>query len=200
MYKSKKVHLQIAFRAVHYLKSIPGKGIMFKRNNGLLFEAYIDADYAGWLVDRRSTTGYWTILGSNLLTWSKMLKVIARWIKIESHGSIACELMWLNTILKDLKLNRMSLWDNCNKLVISLVIKYNMIELGTLKLTDISSRKNRIIRWYAHPTCPPLQNLKICWLNGWIILDLKTIITKLGIENIYSSTLEEVLGSVYYTE
>ncbi|RVW46182.1 hypothetical protein CK203_076168 [Vitis vinifera] len=43
------------------------KGILFKKNNTLALEAYTDADYAGSLVDRRSTTGYCTFLGGNLI-------------------------------------------------------------------------------------------------------------------------------------
>ncbi|RVW75289.1 Retrovirus-related Pol polyprotein from transposon RE1 [Vitis vinifera] len=52
---------------LHYLKGNPGKGILFKKNNTLALEAYTDADYAGSLVDRRSTTGYCTFLGGNLI-------------------------------------------------------------------------------------------------------------------------------------
>ncbi|RVW62074.1 Copia protein [Vitis vinifera] len=37
-----------------------------QKNNTLALEAYIDADYADSLVDRRSTTGYCTFLGGNL--------------------------------------------------------------------------------------------------------------------------------------
>ncbi|KAL6332216.1 hypothetical protein AAG906_001931 [Vitis piasezkii] len=45
----------------------PGKGILFKKNNTLALEAYINTDYEGSLVDRRSTIGYCTFLGSNLI-------------------------------------------------------------------------------------------------------------------------------------
>jgi hypothetical protein len=62
-----------------YLNGIPGKGILFKRNGGLVLEAYTDADYTGSIVDRRSTFGYCTFLGRNLVTWrSKKQNVVAR--------------------------------------------------------------------------------------------------------------------------
>ena len=54
---------------LHYLKGNLKKGISFKKNDTLALEAYIDADYAGSIVDRRSTIGYCTFLGSNLVTW-----------------------------------------------------------------------------------------------------------------------------------
>ena len=71
MHSLKKVHLQAANRVLHYLKGSPGKGlqergILFKRSPRLVLEVYIDADYVGSVVDRRSTTEYCTFLGGNL--------------------------------------------------------------------------------------------------------------------------------------
>ena len=62
MHDPRKPHLQIVYRVLHYLKGNPRKGILFKKNNTLTLEAYTDADYAGFLVDRKSTTGYCTFL------------------------------------------------------------------------------------------------------------------------------------------
>ena len=64
MYDPREPHLQAAYRVLHYLKGNPRKGILLKKNNTLVLEVYTDADYAGSLVDRRSTTGYCTFLGS----------------------------------------------------------------------------------------------------------------------------------------
>ena len=69
MHDPREPHLQAAYRVLHYLKGNSGKGILFKKNNTLALEAYTDANYAGSLVDRRSTTGYRTFLGGNLVTW-----------------------------------------------------------------------------------------------------------------------------------
>ncbi|RVW13115.1 Retrovirus-related Pol polyprotein from transposon RE1 [Vitis vinifera] len=66
MYDPREPHLQAAYRMLHYLKGNPEKGILFKKNNTLALEAYTDADYAGSLVDRGSTTGYCTFLRGNL--------------------------------------------------------------------------------------------------------------------------------------
>jgi len=42
-------------------------------------KVYVDADYAGSIVDRRSTTGYCMFLGGNLVTWrSKKQNMVAR--------------------------------------------------------------------------------------------------------------------------
>lgn len=69
MHKPKEVHLQTAYRILHYLKGTHGKEIMFKRNKELLLKTYINADYVGSLVDRRSTFGYCIFFRENFLTW-----------------------------------------------------------------------------------------------------------------------------------
>ena len=56
MHDPREPHLQVAYKVLHYLKGNPRKVILFKKNNTLALEAYTDADYAGSLVDRRSTT------------------------------------------------------------------------------------------------------------------------------------------------
>jgi hypothetical protein len=42
------------------LKSTPGKGLFFKKSEEKTIETYTDADWAGSVTDRRSTSGYCT--------------------------------------------------------------------------------------------------------------------------------------------
>ena len=44
---------------------------MFQKNEDLRLEAYTDANKAGSMVDRRSTTGHCTFLGGDLITWRR---------------------------------------------------------------------------------------------------------------------------------
>jgi hypothetical protein len=70
-------HMEAVNRILQYLKATPGRGILFKRGGSLTMEAYTDADYAGSLSDRRSTTGYCTFLCGNFVTWrSKKQSVV----------------------------------------------------------------------------------------------------------------------------
>jgi len=69
---------------------------------------YTDVDYAGSIVDRRSTTGYCMFLGGNLVTWrSKKQNVVAR-SSAEAESRVmaqgVCELLWMKIILDDLKI------------------------------------------------------------------------------------------------
>ncbi|XP_072052133.1 uncharacterized mitochondrial protein AtMg00810-like [Arachis hypogaea] len=66
MYKPQENHMKAVMRIVRYLKGALGSGIIFKRNGYLKVEAYTDANWAGNQNDRRSTAGYFTLVGGNL--------------------------------------------------------------------------------------------------------------------------------------
>ena len=55
-------------RLLRYLKGTSSKGIIFRKNNHLNLMAYTDADWAGNRDDRKSTSGYFTLIGGNLVT------------------------------------------------------------------------------------------------------------------------------------
>ena len=61
-------HRNAVDRILRYLKSAPGKGLMFSKNRDLEVVGYTDADWAGFVIDRRSTSGYFTFVGGNLVT------------------------------------------------------------------------------------------------------------------------------------
>ena len=54
---------------LRYLKGTTGLGLTFIKTCKLDLILYTDSDYAGSLIDGRSTTGYWIMLGGNLVTW-----------------------------------------------------------------------------------------------------------------------------------
>nr|KYP48333.1 hypothetical protein KK1_030026 [Cajanus cajan] len=62
-------HMQAVDKILQYLKSSPGKGLLFKREDTLTMKIYTDADYAGSITDRKSTSGYCIFLGDSLVTW-----------------------------------------------------------------------------------------------------------------------------------
>ena len=82
MHNSKETHLKAVYRILHYLKGTPKREILFKKGETMLLEAYTDADYAGSMVDRRSTSSYYTFLGGNLVTWISK--------KSKCSGSVKC--------------------------------------------------------------------------------------------------------------
>jgi hypothetical protein len=70
--------MEVALRVLTYLKSSPGRGILFSKNDHLNIIGYTDADWARDLTDRKSTSGYFTFVGGNLVTWkSKKQNIVA---------------------------------------------------------------------------------------------------------------------------
>ncbi|XP_073265279.1 uncharacterized protein [Populus alba] len=71
-----------------------GKGLTFKRHGNMEVKGFTDADWAGYLTDRRSTSGYFTFVAGNLVTWrSKKQNVTARSsAEAEYRGMVAREI------------------------------------------------------------------------------------------------------------
>lgn len=65
-------------RILRYLKSAPGKGLLFSNHDHLKVEGYTDANWVGSADDRRSTVDYFTFLGGNLVTGRSKKQVVAR--------------------------------------------------------------------------------------------------------------------------
>lgn len=63
--------MEIVERILKYLKHAPGKGLIFKKHDHLRIDGYSDADWAGSTDNRRSTLGYFTFVGGNLVTWRR---------------------------------------------------------------------------------------------------------------------------------
>ena len=83
MHDPRMRHLQAVERILQYLKATPGRGLLFKKGRKLTLEAYTDADYAGSVSDRRSTSGYCTFCVVILL-----------------HGEAKSKMLWPDLVLK----------------------------------------------------------------------------------------------------
>ena len=91
MHNPGEQHMNAVMCILRYLKNAPRKRILFAKNvDHQSIEVYTDANWAGAVDDRRSTSGYFTFVGGNLVTWkSKKQNVI-------THSSAKAELgVWL---------------------------------------------------------------------------------------------------------
>jgi hypothetical protein len=101
-------HLEAVYRILRYLKGNPGKGLFFKKTSEKNVSIFTDADWAGSVTDRRSTSGYCTYVWGNLVTWrSKKQGVVARssaeaGFRVMSQG--ICEGLWILRVLEELKI------------------------------------------------------------------------------------------------
>ena len=65
-------------RILIYLNGTAGQGVWVSCNGSTEVVDYCDVDLTGDRADRRSTTGYCTFIGGNLVTWkSKKQKVVS---------------------------------------------------------------------------------------------------------------------------
>ena len=64
-------HMEAVNRITRYLKTTPSKGLIFRKTDKRVIEAYIDSDWVRFVVDRKSTFGYCTFVWVNLVNLKK---------------------------------------------------------------------------------------------------------------------------------
>lgn len=103
-------HWQAAKGLLRYISGTATYGIIFDGSRDtLILEAYSDADYAGDIDTRRSTTGYVFTLGGGAITWSSRLQPTVAASTTEAEYMAAAytikEALWLRTLLTELNHN-----------------------------------------------------------------------------------------------
>jgi hypothetical protein len=90
-------HYAVVLRILRYVKGTMFHGLHFSSHSSFELWAYSDADWAGDLTDRCSTTGYCFLLGTSLISWrSKKQSIVARFsTETEYCALVASELLWL---------------------------------------------------------------------------------------------------------
>ncbi|XP_074347601.1 secreted RxLR effector protein 161-like [Apium graveolens] len=111
MHDPRQPHLDAVYMILRYLKAAPEKGVMFTNNKHLGVESYTYADWAGCLHDRRSTSGYYTSVGGNLVTWRSKKQPVVALVALSSaeaeYRAMARgvhELLWIRLFLTEVGL------------------------------------------------------------------------------------------------
>jgi hypothetical protein len=141
MHSPREPHMEAVYRILRHLKSSPDKGLLFSQHDHLKIEAYTDANWAGSITDRRTTSGYCTFMGGNLVTWqSKKQSVVARSNTEAEFRAMAqgvYEILWLKILFTELGFDSkdsMRLYCD-NKAAIS--ITHNPIQLDQTNNVEI---------------------------------------------------------------
>ncbi|KAI5055525.1 hypothetical protein GOP47_0029046 [Adiantum capillus-veneris] len=102
----RKPHLDGVRRTLRYVQGTLDYALFYVADAPLSLYGYTDADWAGSIVDRRSTSGFMFSFRSAVVTWSSKKQPIVALssTEAESRGAAvaACEVAWLRTLLEDL--------------------------------------------------------------------------------------------------
>jgi len=88
----KESHVLAVKRIYKYLKGTEEFGLWYPKGKYLSLIAYTNADLAGWIDDRRSTSGAVFYLGECLVSWlrKKQSSVSLSTVKAEYIATTAC--------------------------------------------------------------------------------------------------------------
>ena len=99
------IHLVVVKRILRYLKGTPNLGIWYPRESGFNLLGYTYSDYAGSVVDRKSTSGSCQFLGSRLISWySKKQQTVSNSTAEAEYivaGSCCAQILWIRNQLRD---------------------------------------------------------------------------------------------------
>ncbi|XP_062074806.1 uncharacterized mitochondrial protein AtMg00810-like [Humulus lupulus] len=103
-------HPNVANKLLKYVKGFPGLGLLVPANYEIQLKAYTDSDWGACQDSMRSTTGLCVLLGKSLISWkSKKQHTVSRSsteAEYRAMASTICEVVWLLSVLKELKLVR----------------------------------------------------------------------------------------------
>ncbi|XP_070005331.1 secreted RxLR effector protein 161-like [Nicotiana sylvestris] len=101
----KESHLKAAKRILRYLKGTQDLVLYYPSGDNFNLIRYANADYAGYLVDRKNTSGMAHFLGSCLISWRtrKQNSMALSTAKTVYVAAVSCcaQLLWIKQQLED---------------------------------------------------------------------------------------------------
>jgi hypothetical protein len=101
----KEFHLVAMKRILRYLVHMPCFGIWYPKGSTFDLIEYLDSDYVGYKVDRKSTLGTCQFLGRFLVSWSSKKQTFVALstpeAKYVAAGQCCAQLLWMRQTLRD---------------------------------------------------------------------------------------------------
>jgi hypothetical protein len=105
----RECHLVAVKRILRYLVSTPCFGIWYPKGSSFDLIGYLDSDYAGCKVHRKSTSGTCQFLGRSLVSWSSKKQTSVALSTAEAEyvaaGQCCVQLLWMRQTLRDFGYN-----------------------------------------------------------------------------------------------
>ena len=99
------LHLVPVKLILRYLMGTPNLGIWYPKESGFNLIGYTDSDYAGSVVDRKSTSGSSQFLDNKLISWySKKQQIVSNSTAEAEYiaaGSCCAQILWIRNQLRD---------------------------------------------------------------------------------------------------
>jgi hypothetical protein len=101
----KECHIMVVKRTLRYLRQTPNLGLWYSKGAQFILIGYLDSDYAGCKIDRKSTSSTFQLLVRSLVLWSskKQNSIALSTAEVEyvSTGSCCAQLLWMKQTLLD---------------------------------------------------------------------------------------------------
>nr|GEV45388.1 hypothetical protein [Tanacetum cinerariifolium] len=98
-------HLHAFKMIFRYLKGKPYLGLWYPKDSPFNLVAYLDSDYAGASLDRKSTTGGFQFLGCRLISWQCKKQTVVTALSTEAEyvavASYCTQVLWIQNQLLD---------------------------------------------------------------------------------------------------
>ncbi|GKC56788.1 putative ribonuclease H-like domain-containing protein, partial [Tanacetum coccineum] len=108
----KTSHLHVVKRIFRYLKGQPKLGLWYPRDSPFDLEAFLDSDYAGASLDRKSTTRGCQFLGVSLISWQCKKQTIVSNSTTEAEyvptANCCGQVLWIQNQMLDYGFNFMN--------------------------------------------------------------------------------------------
>ena len=163
MHHPMQTHWTTTKRLLRYLKNTIFHGVTVSKTSSTTLTCFSDADWAGILDDRKSTSAYLLFLGNTPISWSsKKQRAIARSsteAEYRALATTATESVWLLSLLQELKFSLSQppflLCDNLGATQLS----FNLVQHSRMKRIQIDihfvrdlAAKNILTIQHVHTT------------------------------------------------
>ncbi|KAK0595647.1 hypothetical protein LWI29_008688 [Acer saccharum] len=155
----KESHLKAVKRIIRYIKGTHSLGLFYSFDTNDILVGYCDADWAGNIDDRKSTSSGCFYVGNNLVSWSSKKQNSVSPSSSEAEyiaaGSACTQLLWMKQILKDYEIEQGKMTLYCDNLS-AINISKNPVQHSRTKHIDI---RHHFIRDLVEHSIVTLEHL-----------------------------------------